>query len=186
LNEAEVLPWVLARVPDGVRAIVVDNGSTDGSARIARSLGATVVDCAQRGYGAACRAGIAAATAEFVAFCDCDATLDPADLLRLAVVLRQGADLVVAQRLPTGPGASPQHARLANRELARRVRGHTGVPLPDLGPMRLARREAYVALKRSPTRVAGIPSRRSCGWRAPAGASNRSTCRTCLGWAPRR
>ncbi len=60
LDEAEALPWVLARVPSGVRPIVVDNGSTDGSADIARSLGATVVVEQQRGFGAACAAGLAA------------------------------------------------------------------------------------------------------------------------------
>jgi glycosyltransferase involved in cell wall biosynthesis len=169
LNEAEALPWVLARVPDGVRAIVADNGSNDGSAQLARTLGATVVDCTQRGYGAACRAGLAAATAELVAFSDCDATLDPADVLRLADALHRGADLVVARRRPTEPGAWPLHARLANRELARRVRRHTGVGLRDLGPMRLARREQYVALQIADTRcgypVETIVRAARAGWR---------------------
>jgi glycosyltransferase involved in cell wall biosynthesis len=169
LNEAEALPWVLARVPDGVRAIVVDNGSRDGSAQLARSLGATVIGCVQRGYGAACRAGLAAATAEMVAFSDCDATLDPADVLRLAQAVKRGADLVVARRRPTEPSAWPLHARLANRELARRVRRHTGVELRDLGPMRLARREAYVGLQIADTRcgypVETIVRAARAGWR---------------------
>ena len=43
LNEAAALPWVLSRLPEGVRAIVVDNGSTDGSADVARAHGALVV-----------------------------------------------------------------------------------------------------------------------------------------------
>ena len=49
LDEAEALPWVLGRMPDGYRAIVVDNGSADGSGEVARSLGALVVDQPQRG-----------------------------------------------------------------------------------------------------------------------------------------
>ncbi|MFE3287907.1 glycosyltransferase family 2 protein [Streptomyces sp. NPDC059233] len=73
LNEAEALPWVLARIPAGWRALVVDNGSTDGSADIARSLGATVVRESRRGFGAACHAGLLASEAEYVCFCDCDA-----------------------------------------------------------------------------------------------------------------
>ncbi len=169
LNEAGALPWVLSRVPAGVHAIVVDNGSTDGSAQLARGLGATVVDCPQRGYGAACRAGLAAATAEFIAFCDCDATLDPADVLRLAGVVVNGADLAVARRRPTGKGAWPLHARLANRELARRVRRHTGTGLRDLGPLRLARREAYAGLEIADTRcgypVETIIRAARAGWR---------------------
>ncbi len=169
LNEAGALPWVLSRVPDGVRAIVVDNGSTDGSGELARSLGATVIDCAARGYGAACRAGLMAATAEFVAFCDCDASLDPGDVLRLVDVVKRGADLAVARRLPTTPGAWPLHARLANRELARQVRRHTAVPLRDLGPLRAARREAFAGLEIADTRcgypVETIVRAARAGWR---------------------
>src|SRR4249919_59748 len=53
LDEAAALPWVLARIPPGDQAIVVDNGSRDGSAQLAAALGAAVVHCPQRGYGAA-------------------------------------------------------------------------------------------------------------------------------------
>lgn len=72
LNEAPALPWVLRRIPLGYRALVVDNGSTDGSPELARRLGARVVSCAQRGYGAACHTGLTAATATYVVFMDCD------------------------------------------------------------------------------------------------------------------
>ena len=68
---------MLDRIPPGWRAIVVDNGSTDGSAEIARALGATVVHEPRRGFGAACHAGLTAADADIVCFCDCDASLDP-------------------------------------------------------------------------------------------------------------
>jgi glycosyltransferase involved in cell wall biosynthesis len=153
LNEALALPWVLRRIPDGARAIVVDNGSQDGSADVARQHGALVVTCPQRGYGAACHAGLIAATAEFVAVCDCDGSIDPARAREFVELLRAGADLVVARRMPTHRRAWPVHARIANRELARRVRRRTGVALRDLGPLRVARREPLLAL--------GIADRRS-------------------------
>ena len=78
LDEAAALEWVLSRMPVGARPIVVDNGSTDGSAEVAAALGATVVSEWRRGYGAACHAGLEAATAPLVAVMDCDAKLDPA------------------------------------------------------------------------------------------------------------
>jgi glycosyltransferase involved in cell wall biosynthesis len=146
LDEAAALPWVLRRIPAGARAIVVDNGSRDGSAQIAAEYGAVVIECRQRGYGAACHAGLLAASAEFVAVCDCDATLDPSDALRFVELLRMGADLVVARRIPTGRDAWTLTARLANVELARRVRRCTGVTLRDIGPLRVARRTALLTL----------------------------------------
>ncbi|HEY8525763.1 MAG TPA: glycosyltransferase family 2 protein [Acidimicrobiales bacterium] len=147
LDEAEALPWVLGRIPTGYRAIVVDNGSVDGSAAVARAHGASVVAEPQRGFGAACAAGLAAADAPVVAFCDADASLDPADLPRLVARLDAGeADLVLGARRPTDPGAWPGHARAANRYLAARLRRLTGAPLTDLGPMRAARREPLLAL----------------------------------------
>jgi glycosyltransferase involved in cell wall biosynthesis len=156
LDEAAALPWVLGRMPAGHRAIVVDNGSTDGSADVARAHGATVVVESQRGFGAACATGLAAATADVVAFCDADASLDPRALPQLTTpVLRDDADLVLGARRPTARGAWPPHARLANRYLARRVRRATGAPLTDLGPMRAARRDDLLGL--------GITDRRF-GW----------------------
>lgn len=74
LNEAGALPWVLSRIPAGYRAIVADNGSTDGSAEVAREHGALVVDVPQRGFGAAAHAGLLAATDEIVCFMDADAS----------------------------------------------------------------------------------------------------------------
>ena len=147
LDEAEALPWVLERMPPGFRAIVVDNGSTDGSAELARSLGALVVSEPRRGFGAACHTGLLAATAEYVCFCDCDASLDPAELPFLLDPVRDGsADLVLGRRRPTTRGAWPLHARLANAELARRLRARTHAELHDLGPMRVARRRRLLDL----------------------------------------
>jgi glycosyltransferase involved in cell wall biosynthesis len=157
LNEAEALPWVLKRIPAGWRAVVVDNGSTDGSAAIAREHGAHVVHETRRGFGAACHAGLLATQAEFIAFCDCDATLDPGALPRVSAPVRAGeADLVLARRRPVRRNAWPLHARVGNRVLSRMVRRRTGVRLNDLGPMRVARREALLDLELSDRR-SGYP-----------------------------
>jgi glycosyltransferase involved in cell wall biosynthesis len=147
LNEAEALPWVLARVPLGVNPIVVDNGSADGSAAIAERLGARVVQCAPRGYGAACHAGLEAATADLVAFCDCDASIDPGVLTEFARPIAEGlADLVVGRRRRVPTGSWPLHARIGNAALAYRVRRLTGVRVYDIGPLRVARRQALLDL----------------------------------------
>ncbi|MEU1621661.1 glycosyltransferase family 2 protein [Streptomyces sp. NPDC005722] len=170
LDEAEALPWVLDRVPEGWRAIVVDNGSTDCSADIARALGAHVVHAPQRGFGAACHAGLTAATADVVCFCDCDASLDPSLLPSVAgPVLAGTADLVLGRRRPVTRGAWPPHARLANLELARLVRRRTGLRLHDLGPMRAARRESLLALdltdRRSGYPLQMVVRAADAGWR---------------------
>lgn len=169
LDEVGALPWVMSRIPHGSRAIVVDNGSTDGSPEIAANLGARVVQCSQRGYGAACHAGLMAATAKVVAFCDCDSSLDPTDVMRLAQQLRTGADLVISRRRPTTRNAWPLHARIANIELARRVRRRTGVSIKDIGPMRVARRVDLLALglldRRSGYPVETVVRAAQAGWR---------------------
>ncbi|CAN5732045.1 glycosyltransferase family 2 protein [soil metagenome] len=155
LNEAAALPWVLSRVPDGYRAIVVDNGSTDGSGNLARDLGADVIHEQQAGFGAACFAGLVAATDDVVCFMDCDASLDPLDLpLVAAPVLDGSADLMLGERR-AGPGSWPLHARWGNRTIAFEMRRRTGLAIRDIGPMRAARRDPLLAL--------GLHDRRS-GW----------------------
>ena len=147
LNEAEALPWVLARIPPTWRALVVDNGSTDGSPELARALGATVVRETRRGFGAACHAGLTAATADIVCFCDCDASLDPSLLVPFVREVYDGeADLVLGRRRPQGRGAWPAHARMGNLALARMLRRRTGLRLHDLGPLRAGRREQLLDL----------------------------------------
>ncbi|AOT05839.1 glycosyltransferase family 2 protein [Arthrobacter sp. U41] len=153
LNERGALPWVLSRLPEGYRAIVVDNGSTDGSAELAASLGALVIYEGRRGFGAAAHAGLLAATAELVAFCDCDGSLDPAQLPGLVSPVVSGtADLVLGSRQPQR-GSWPLHARIANIVLAWRLRRLTGERVTDLGPMRAARRVELLSL--------GLDDRRS-------------------------
>jgi glycosyltransferase involved in cell wall biosynthesis len=146
LDEAEALPWVLGRMPAGFSPLVVDNGSSDGSPEVAVALGARVVREPRRGFGAACYAGLASARSEIVCFMDCDGSLDPRELPRVAEsVVRGEADLVLGARRPQR-GAWPVHARLANRALALELRRRTGLALRDVGPMRAARREALRAL----------------------------------------
>ncbi|MFA1547071.1 glycosyltransferase family 2 protein [Actinomadura chokoriensis] len=151
LDEAEALPWVLARMPAGFRPLVVDNASTDGSAAVAAGHGARVVEAPDRGFGAACHAGLLAAATEIVCVMDADASLDPAELPRLAAALAGleaagGTGLALGRRRPTGRGAWPPHARLGNAVLARSLNRRAGTTLHDLGPMRAARREALLAL----------------------------------------
>jgi glycosyltransferase involved in cell wall biosynthesis len=155
LDEAAALPWVLSRIPAGYAAIVVDNGSGDGSADVAAAHGARVVAEPRRGFGAACFAGLAAARAEVVCFMDGDGSLDPAELPRVAApVLAGAADLVLGARRAV-PGAWPLPARAANRALALELGRRTGLRLRDLGPMRAGRRRELLAL--------GIADRRF-GW----------------------
>lgn len=155
LDEEDGLTWLLPRVPDGVRAIVVDNGSRDGTVAVAHRFGATLVVAPVRGFGAACWAGLQASDADVVAFMDADASLDPQQLARvLDPVIERRADLVLGARVPR-PGSWPVHARLGNAVLAREVRRRTGARVTDLGPMRAARREPLLAL--------GLQDRRS-GW----------------------
>ena len=159
LDEAEALPWVLSRMPPGFHPVVADNGSTDGSAEVARRHGARVVSVPQRGFGAACQAGVLVCDPDdgVVCFLDADASLDPGDLVQVAAPLLAGdADLVIGARVPASLRVWPPHARLANRLLAARVRRHTGVRLTDLGPARAVRRDALLALHLSDRR-SGYP-----------------------------
>ncbi|TCC08267.1 glycosyltransferase family 2 protein [Kribbella soli] len=170
LNEAAALPWILERLPPGVRAIVVDNGSTDDSAAVAARLGATVVQCEIKGYGAACHAGLEAADAEIVAVMDADASLDPRQLVRVtAPVVAGRADLIVGRRRPVSRQVWPWHLRLANAELSRRIRRRTGVALHDLGPLRAARRTALLGLgltdRRSGYPLETVVRAADAGWR---------------------
>lgn len=170
LNEEGALPWVLSRLPAGYRAIVVDNGSTDASAAVARRFGALVVPEPRRGFGAAAHAGLLAATAPVVAFCDADASMDPAELpVVTAAVLEGRSDLVLARRRATTRRSWPVHAMVANRALAFLLRRATRVPLHDLGPMRAGRREALLALelrdRRSGYPLEMVLRAAAAGWR---------------------
>ncbi|RKN30541.1 glycosyltransferase family 2 protein [Micromonospora musae] len=146
LDEAAALPQVLTALPAGYRAIVVDNGSRDGSPQIAAGYGARVVHEPRRGYGAAVHAGLEAARTELVCVLDADGSFDPGELPALVAPVAAGAaELAVGRRRPVGVGVWPWHARAGTALVAALLR-RRGVPLRDLSPIRVARREALLAL----------------------------------------
>ncbi|UXA18697.1 glycosyltransferase family 2 protein [Mycobacterium sp. SMC-4] len=153
LDEAESLPGVLNAIPDGYRALVVDNNSTDDTAQVARAHGATVVFEPRPGYGSAVHAGVVAATTPVVAVIDADGSLDPGDLPALVAELDRGADLVVGRRRPV-PGLQwPWHARWGTAAVCWRLRQRHGLPVHDIAPTRVARRDWLLEL--------GVNDRRS-------------------------
>ena len=146
-DEAPALPDLLARIPAGFHPIVVDNGSRDATAAVARSLGATVVTEPRAGYGAAVHAGLESATAGYVAVMDGDGSMDPADLVALLDEVVSGrADMSVGRRRPSARGVWPWHARAGNAVVLWWLRRRIGMPLHDIAPMRVARREDLLAL----------------------------------------
>ena len=156
LDEELAMPRVLAEIPLCFRPIVVDNGSTDCTASVARAHGATVVAEPARGFGAACIAGLRAASAEIVCFMECDGSLEGSDLARVSAPVVNGhTDLVLGARRAASRSAWPLHARVANRGLAWLVSRRMAIALSDLGPMRAARRRTLIEL--------GIVDRRF-GW----------------------
>lgn len=151
LNEALALPQVLPALPPWLaEVIVVDNGSTDATAQVARSLGARVVSEPRRGYGRACLAGIAALSPaiDTVLFMDADAADRPSDIAALlAPIVAGGADLVIGSRTAGAePGALTPQQRFGNALACRLIRLGWGVAYSDLGPFRAIRREALTRL----------------------------------------
>ncbi|HEY1840228.1 MAG TPA: glycosyltransferase family 2 protein [Mycobacterium sp.] len=153
LNEEESLPAVLAAIPAGYRALVVDNNSTDDTAGVARRHGVAVIAEPRPGYGAAVQAGVVAATTPIVAVIDADGSMDPGDLPRLVAALDQGADLAIGRRRPVRGLQWPLVARLGTVMMSWRLRNRHGLPVHDIAPMRVAGREALLNL--------GVADRRS-------------------------
>ena len=147
-NEEASLPLVFGDLPEVGRVILVDNGSTDATARIARKRGATVVHEPQPGYGAACLAGMAkiqtlidsgAAAPQIVVFLDADYSDYPELLPELVRPIEQGrADLVLGSRLlgKRQPGAMPLQSVWGNRLACYLMRRLFGAQYTDLGPFR--------------------------------------------------
>ena len=141
LNEEQAIGLVLAEIPKLVSEIVVvDNGSRDRTADLARAGGARVVSEARRGYGQACLAGIAAVPdADVIGFLDADYSDYPAQLTDvLAPILAGQADLVIGSRNlgRRAAGAQPWHAVLGTRFCVFLMNTLVGTRATDLGPFR--------------------------------------------------
>jgi glycosyltransferase involved in cell wall biosynthesis len=149
LDEADSIGRQLDQLPPGIFAqiIVVDNGSEDGTAEVARAAGAQVVCEPRRGYGQACQAGLAALQPETTAvvFMDADLSDDPRDVERLARTYAAGGwDLVVGSRVlgQAEPGSLAAVQRFGNWLTTRLIRWLWRVPFTDLGPLRIISRQA--------------------------------------------
>lgn len=146
-DEAAALAGLLPIVPEAFAVIVVDNGSRDGTADVARAHGALVVHEPVPGYGAAVHAGLQVARQEHVAVMDGDGSFDPRDLLPLLEEVRSGrADLAVGRRRPVGRGAWPWHARAGNALVVGWLRRRIALPVRDIAPIRVCGRQALLGL----------------------------------------
>ena len=154
LNEEDALPVLLDSLPDWVDPVVVDNASTDRTAERAREAGAAVVRQEERGYGAACLAGIEHLRHELgpddvLVFVDADQHVDAGALRSLVDPVRSGrADLVLGARVDPGGGVGTlmPHARLGNRIVLLLTRLLFGRRYRDLGPFRAVRFGALLDL----------------------------------------
>ncbi|MGH9431248.1 MAG: glycosyltransferase family 2 protein [Terriglobia bacterium] len=149
LNEAGAIGNLLAALPRErfEQILVVDNGSVDATAAVARAAGAEVIPEPRRGYGQACSTGLAALRQEIdaVAFIDADLSDDPGDLVRLMSALESGGwDMVIGSRRLGNPepGALTGLQRFGNWLSTRLIRWVWGVTFTDLGPLRVVRRHA--------------------------------------------
>jgi glycosyltransferase involved in cell wall biosynthesis len=147
LNEAGNIRRLVHEIPRDVAAsvevIVVDNGSTDGTADEARAAGARVVSESRQGYGYACAAGIETVeAADVIVFLDGDGSFDPMDLpCLLAPISEKRADMVLGTRMAAQieTGAMPPHQLFGNRLMSRLMRWLYGLHVTDLGPYRAVR-----------------------------------------------
>jgi glycosyltransferase involved in cell wall biosynthesis len=151
LDEEQAIARVIADIPEWVDEVVVaDNGSRDRTAEIARQAGARVVHERERGYGAACQAGIAALRdADIVVFLDGDHSDDPSELAALVGPIAEGrADFVIGSRVRgrAARGSLTPQQRFGNWLACRLIRRLWGVNYTDLGPFRAIRRKTLDAL----------------------------------------
>src|SRR6202521_5061952 len=158
LNEAETLARCIGHAQSAVEKggcsaeiIVADNGSTDGSQRIARELGVRVVDVSRKGYGSALIGGIDAAQGHFVVMGDADDSYDFEAIGPLIDKLREGYDLVVGNRFLGGiqPGAMPwSHRWVGNPALTLMSRLFFHAPVGDTHcGLRAFRKDAYEKMR---------------------------------------
>lgn len=154
LNEEAALPYVLADLPADIveEVVVVDNGSSDRTADVARAAGATVLNEPRRGYGWACLAGIEylkSKTPDIVVFLDADHSDHPDELPALVrPIVQDGCDLVIGSRTKgeAAPGALLPQARFGNALATFLIRLLYGFKYSDLGPFRAIRFPALLSL----------------------------------------
>ena len=160
LNESSAIGKVIDDIPNELvdKVIVVDNGSTDNTSKIAETHGATVIFESKRGYGNACLAGISLLEKfppEIVVFIDGDYSSDPNEIDNVLIpILKDEADLVIGCRVSSKmeKGSMPIHARLGNwfaLNLIRIIYRHS---FSDPGPFRAIKWENLKNLQmKSPT-----------------------------------
>lgn len=154
LNEEAALPYVLADLPADIveEVVVIDNGSSDRTAEVARAAGATVLNEPRRGYGWACLAGIEylkSKTPDIVVFLDADHSDHPDELPALVrPIVQDGCDLVIGSRTKgeAAPGALLPQARFGNALATFLIRLLYGFKYSDLGPFRAIRFPALLSL----------------------------------------
>jgi glycosyltransferase involved in cell wall biosynthesis len=151
LNEEQAISRVIADIPNWVdEIVVVDNGSSDRTAEVAKQAGAVVVHESERGYGAACQSGIGALkSADIVVFLDGDYSDHPGEMETLVEpIAARRADFVVGSRVlgEAALGALTPQQRFGNWLACLLMRRLWGANYTDLGPFRAIRREALEAL----------------------------------------
>jgi glycosyltransferase involved in cell wall biosynthesis len=152
LDEEDSLPHVLGAMPGVGAVFVVDNGSTDNTASVAASHGATVLSQPTRGYGLACQVGIEAAAAagfDVVVIMDGDHSFEPTQMGRLVgPILADQADMVLGDRTKTAePGSLTLPQRFGNKVATRMIHLVSGHEYRDMGPFRAIRTERLIALE---------------------------------------
>ena len=150
-DEERAIAQVIAEIPDWVDEVVVaDNGSCDRTAERAEQAGARVVHEGERGYGAACQAGIGALrAADIIVFLDGDRSDYPGEMVALVTpIVENRADFVIGSRVTGKParGSLTPQQRFGNWLACRLIRRFWGAVYTDLGPFRAIRRNTLQAL----------------------------------------